>query len=323
MKRSIYLFLTLLIIAESCRNNSKIDRYQLVTSNNVENSFIDSLNSLAIGNGEFYFSVDITGLQTFPEFYSGGAPLETMSDWIWNRRENSGNHSHLNLGMIGLQILKKNGDEISINDISDPVQNLNLWTGEIDSRFNIEGLPVHIKTVCHPYYDMISTKIISGLLRKNRLKIRISFNAGGSSSNLLDFESAEINTTKIVADTNNYSIISKQEDKNNYYVLIWRNSAELKEVTQQIYYLEPHNVDSVYSFSCQFMSNQESGRMQNFGETETASKRSWEKFWSDSSMVDLQKHNSHSTKEMERQSILSRYLTKIQCCGTVVHGKKE
>lgn len=71
------LFISIIII-NSCRNNSKIDRYALVTRHNIENSVIDSLNSLSVGNGEFAFTVDITGLQTFPEFYSRGISLGTM-----------------------------------------------------------------------------------------------------------------------------------------------------------------------------------------------------------------------------------------------------
>jgi hypothetical protein len=44
---------------------------------------IDSLNSLSVGNGQFTFTVDATGLQTFPESYANGIPLGTMSDWGW------------------------------------------------------------------------------------------------------------------------------------------------------------------------------------------------------------------------------------------------
>src|SRR5690606_23228833 len=37
---------------------------------------------LSLGNGEFGFSADFTGLQTFPEHYN--SPLGTQSNWGWH-----------------------------------------------------------------------------------------------------------------------------------------------------------------------------------------------------------------------------------------------
>lgn len=44
-----------------------IDRHALVTRNNPEVTAMDSLSSLSVGNGEFAYTVDATGLQTFPK----------------------------------------------------------------------------------------------------------------------------------------------------------------------------------------------------------------------------------------------------------------
>ena len=353
------LFLCLFLLSiNSCKNNSSIDRFALVNRHNIENTVIDSLNSLSVGNGEFAFTVDITGLQTFPDSYVRGIPLGTMSDWGWQTGENPENYQiselyktynihgrqvdylrqyranedprkaaasdwlranphRFHLGMVGLQILKEDGNEISIKDVEDPVQKLNLWTGEIDSRFNVEGVPVHLKTVCHPDYDMISVKIVSALIRQKRLKIKINFPYGVSSPAGYDFNSPEKHCTKILSDTNNYTIFERSQDKDIYNVLVWRNSAEFKEVDQHFYLLEPELTDSVYSFSCQFMKNPDTGRMQNFGETEFASKKSWEKFWTTGGAVDFSECTDPRANELERRVILSRYLTKIQCSGSL------
>ena len=45
---------------------------------------VDSLASLSVGNGEFAFTTDITGLQTFPDVYKNGVPLGTQSQWGWH-----------------------------------------------------------------------------------------------------------------------------------------------------------------------------------------------------------------------------------------------
>src|SRR5581483_4250080 len=39
---------------------------------------------LSLGNGEFCFTADFTGLQTFPQLYEKTVPLCTMSNWGWH-----------------------------------------------------------------------------------------------------------------------------------------------------------------------------------------------------------------------------------------------
>jgi hypothetical protein len=354
-----YLFLFLFIVSVTgCKKKSEIDRFAMVTRHNIENSVIDSLNSLSVGNGEFAFTVDITGLQTFPEFYSRGISLGTMSDWGWHSGANPENYQladvyksyevhgrnvnyvrqfrtaedarkgaasdwlrsnphRIHLGMVGLQILKEDGSEAAISDIKDPVQKLDLWTGEIDSRFTVEGEPVHVKTVCHPNYDMISVKVVSGLIARKRLRVKINFPLGISAPNGYDFNSPEKHNTRIISDTNNVTIFGRSQDSDNYNVIVWRNNAELKEVKQHLYYLEPQVKDSVYSFSCQFLKDPDKGRVQNFGETEMAARKSWERFWITGGAVDFSECTDPRAFELERRVILSQYLTKIQCSGSL------
>ncbi len=46
-----------------------IDRHALVTRHDVVLTNFDAANPLSVGNGEFAFTVDATGLQTFPEAF--------------------------------------------------------------------------------------------------------------------------------------------------------------------------------------------------------------------------------------------------------------
>ena len=68
-----------------------IDRKALVARNNPQVNTFDSLASLSVGNGEFAFTVDATGLQTFPENYTQGVPLGTQSQWGWHSFGNPDN----------------------------------------------------------------------------------------------------------------------------------------------------------------------------------------------------------------------------------------
>jgi hypothetical protein len=74
----------------------RIDRRALVTRHNPTLRRADPLSPLSLGNGEFAFTADVTGLQTFPRFYArdepprsgrserGSTPLVTQSQWGWH-----------------------------------------------------------------------------------------------------------------------------------------------------------------------------------------------------------------------------------------------
>ena len=166
----------------------KIDRKAVVQRHNIVITNIDSLASLSVGNGNFAFTVDATGLQSFPEVYARGVPLGTQSVWGWHSFPNKENldvreaqktyelegrkisytvqvkeperakkaveyfrvnQHRLQLGNIGLEIKKKNGSLATVSDIKDIKQELDLWTGIITSSFKVEGVAVKVITACH------------------------------------------------------------------------------------------------------------------------------------------------------------------------------
>jgi protein-glucosylgalactosylhydroxylysine glucosidase len=87
------LFFIIILVLFSCNEVIHIDRFALVTRHNVHNSEIDSLNVFSVGNGRFTYTADVTGLQTFPEFYSRGISLGTMSEWGWHTGLNPENYN--------------------------------------------------------------------------------------------------------------------------------------------------------------------------------------------------------------------------------------
>ena len=89
MKHTIYALTMFALAACTSPQEEAIDRHALVTRNNPEVTAMDSLSSLSVGNGEFAYTVDATGLQTFPEVYKNGVPLGTQSQWGWHRLRKS------------------------------------------------------------------------------------------------------------------------------------------------------------------------------------------------------------------------------------------
>lgn len=201
-----------LIICLQQTTAQPINRKALVERHTIINKTMDTLSSLSVGNGSFAFTVDATGLQSFPDAYARGVPLGTESEWGWHSFPNTKNYKeeeflktyHLNgrdvkyavqwnspeqnknassyfrqnlhrlqLANIGLEITKKNGTLYNINDVKNIHQTLNMWTGEIHSQFTVGDEPVEVITYCHQHDDAIGVKINSALLKEGKIKIRI------------------------------------------------------------------------------------------------------------------------------------------------------
>jgi hypothetical protein len=202
-------------LCPGCETGGKIDRLALVQRHNVQVTRFDPHASLSVGNGEFAFTVDATGLQTFPELYETGVPLGTQSQWGWHsfpnvndyRFEESlrvydfgrgrqesypvqvrspehaaraadyfrANPHRLHLGYIGLELLKKDGSPAMPEDISDIQEEIDLWSGGIHSTFLFDNEKVEVTTYVHPAIDAISARVESPLVAKGQLKIRFTF----------------------------------------------------------------------------------------------------------------------------------------------------
>ena len=94
MRNYLIIALATTCLVAGCKNESQpIDRHALLERNSPVVHQFDSLSTLTVGNGRFAYSVDASGLQTFPEKYSKGVPLGTMSDWGWHSFPNTENYS--------------------------------------------------------------------------------------------------------------------------------------------------------------------------------------------------------------------------------------
>jgi hypothetical protein len=74
--RNLRLLLFILHLAW-VKSSSPIQRQQVVHAYNVRRNASSSTTPLQVGNGNFAFGVDVTGLQTFK-------PFATMSTWGWH-----------------------------------------------------------------------------------------------------------------------------------------------------------------------------------------------------------------------------------------------
>ncbi len=205
---ALFIFVALAIHAQ------KIDRKALVERHTIKIEKADPLSSLTVGNGEFAMTVDVTGLQSYPNFYEKGVPLGTQSEWGWDsfkdtvgyrleetfkaydqngRKVNYSvqksetergkdaanwlrqNVHRLQLGNFGLEFYDKQGKVLGIDAIKNIHQELNMYTGIIYSTFQIDGENVAVTTQALSNQDGVLTHVTSNLIKKGQLKVKLRY----------------------------------------------------------------------------------------------------------------------------------------------------
>ena len=179
---------------------STIDRRALVTRHNI--TWNDVAGRLPLGNGEFCFGADGTGLQTFAG--------NSMSHWGWHSfplpkvwtpdrvpstgtfqkgRNISGdnfppgtdairtwmfdNPHIINLGR--LRLVRRHGCSLTPSDIAGLRRTLDLWTGLQTSPYQIAGQEVNAETCVHPDVDLVAVRVESPLVANGELEAALDF----------------------------------------------------------------------------------------------------------------------------------------------------
>jgi hypothetical protein len=320
-----------------------IDRRSLVRRHNPTLTALDPRSPLSVGNGEFAFTADITGLQSLPEPYAAGIPLCTLAQWGWHstplpdelagvelRLENFDtygrpvgyatssqgqeplfnwlreNPHRLNLARIGLLL---DGHPLQPGDITDVRQTLDLWTGILDSAFRLRGQPVHVLTCCHPVRDAIAIAVESPLA----LSVAWEFPYGSAAIDASDWGSAARHETNLVTNDTNTATIRRRLDADTYFVrLQWAGDARVEAAGQHRVLLNGRQLD----FTCEFAPATIVGAPPTSEETRLVNRKHWQVFWSSGGALDFGGSSDARAPELERRVVLSQYLTAIQCSGS-------
>ncbi len=345
------LFIAILcLFLSSCEY--KIDREALVRRHIPWVANADFLSPFTVGNGEFAFTADITGLQTFSEDYKK-IPLGTQSHWGWHSVPNRNNFtldqtfhdydSHgrnvayaslqnseagqyfranphrLHLGSIGFHITQPDGSLITLNDIHDIHQSEDLWEGIIKSSFRVNNKKVKVQTACHGEIDQVGVKIESELLSTGRVGIRFAFPYGSTEwgRNGADWTRPERHSSELVTRGDNSALIKRTLDETQYFVQVnWKGRGELETKDDHTFILFINNPDT-FEFTCAFYEIELNSNLPDAGKTFSSSRRKWKKFWKTGGAIDLSESLDSRAHELERRIVLSRYLTAVQCAGSM------
>ena len=359
--------------------SGRIDRQALVKRHDVILTNFDVANPLSVGNGEFCFTVDATGLQTFPEAFEHTTPLGTLSDWGWHTFPNPNRWSidafhfkefpdlhgrlvpyadvpgnkmtpeirwlranplRLHLGQIGFVLKHADGSLATTNDLKDIRQRLDLWNGEIVSRFKFDGQPVKVETVCEPDFDGVAVQVESPLLKSGRLAIQIHFPYGTGDTITADWNHPEAHETVLSQPKPDRAEFFRKLDNDHYCAAArWTRGATLTNVASHQFVIgfavgapstdsartgsSSHRAERVLGapankleFVCAFGPTKLAAKsLPTFAETKRAAQRHWNTFWKTGGAIDLSGSKDPRWFELERRIVLSQYLTAIQDAG--------
>jgi hypothetical protein len=331
-----------------------IDRHALVARHDVVLTNFDANNPLSVGNGEFAFTVDATGLQTFPEAFEQTIPLGTLSDWGWHSSPNPNgwdidkfafktfpdlngrlvpyadvpgnkmtpeinwlrdNPHRLHLGQIGFVLKHADGSPARTNDLEDIVQKLDLWNGVLTGHFKFDGQPVDVETVCDPKLDAIAVHVKSPLVQSGRLAIQIHFPYGTGETVTADWNHPNAHETIFSQDKANSGHFARKLDNDTYVVdAQWSAGASITNTAKHQFEIVPGNKSDELELVCAF-APKANARLASFEQSRADAQKSWNNFWQTGGAIDLSGSKDPRWFELERRIVLSQYLTAIQSAG--------
>ncbi|HQK40392.1 MAG TPA: hypothetical protein PLO52_09790 [Flavobacterium alvei] len=99
--------------------------------------------------------------------------------------------------------------------------------------------------------------------------------------------------------------------------LKWKGTASIKEKAKHYFVVEPSKSNTI-ELSCSFIqTDKNKSEIPSFEAIEKSSIAGWESFWESGAAVDFSGSTDPRAHELERRVVLSQYLTKVQCTGSM------
>jgi hypothetical protein len=329
-----------------------IDRQALVARHAVQVDRLDPENPLMVGNGDFAFTADATGLQSFEDLYHDqGVPLETRATWAWHSFPNTAglrledamkpypfhgrtiqyaalqdspagayfreNPQPLPLGQISLLY---QGRPLVPGDLANISQTLDLWTGVIRSSYTLAGQRVVVETVAHSDRSLVAIKIVSPLIRTRALQVRLrfpySYRISIKNKPPLVWGQPERHRTELVRQEPHAIEWLRTVDDSRYYVQLgWEGAAPPVAAGPHDFRLTGAAGETL-ALTCAFSPEDDRAAPLSFAATRAASARGWRDYWMGGGVVDLSGSSDPRAPELERRIVLSQYLMKVEYGGS-------
>ncbi|GKZ29662.1 hypothetical protein AbraIFM66950_005943 [Aspergillus brasiliensis] len=332
-----------------------IDRAQVVSRFNPCRNASSTSTPMQVGNGNFAFGADITGLQTF-------LPYGILSSWGWHNSSLPANFTpsdftgldwwthgrlinydmpnpaepgisqwlianphRINLGRIGL-IFGGDYSNYTEEDLQNKSQILHIYQGILQSNFTIDGHLTTITTSVDPRSDTIAVRLQSELLALGQLGVFLDYPYATDENKyeapfVGDWNAVSNHTTVLhYAESENQAQVQHTLDDTTYYTrLQWSGSkASISRVPNtHRYVLQPNGEHTrEFEFTADFSSN---GSLQSSSSSVdsiiTRSEQWWTTYWETGAFVDLTETGNATADEIQRRVILSQYLLAVNEAG--------
>ena len=354
-KKTLIIFAAAAALGSCCEERCRIDRHSLVSRNNPVITSPDTLSSLTVGNGGFAFTVDITGLQTFPEEYADGVPLGTQTDWGWHSFPNEAGYTasdalksyHLwhpdsvtdNRAEIystqfteggrahdASEYLRANPHRLHLGCIGLELDDTTSLKDIHDARqeLNMWDGEITSQFTCGDTEYRIATvahperDAMSAHIFATQpagVNIRLPYPTGGHSDNGCDWAANSRHHSTIVQRWGHGAIIRHELDSTSYYIHVHWDGVAATITEKQDNYFVIWTTGGELRLTCEFLQSAPTEMVPSFYETETASEDSWHKFWNEGAAIDFSHCTDQRAAELERRVVLSQYLLAVQCAG--------
>ena len=111
--------------------------------------------------------------------------------------------------------------------------------------------------------------------------------------------------------------LARTVDADSYSVRLRWSDGEAKRVGDHDWELTPRRDANRFLFTCEFAPAECKGDTLDAGTVANQSSKHWETFWNSGGAVEFDGSTDPRARELERRTVLSQYLTAIQCSGSV------
>jgi hypothetical protein len=335
--------------------SAPIDRHALVTRHNITVTAIDPNGAMAVGNGEFAFNFDVTGLQTFPEYYAKTMPIGILSTWGWHSFPNPngytldkfkmdstpkygrqfvfpnastshpapdaaylrGNPHRFGLDRIGLEMTHADGSKVVITDLANLDERLDIWDGILTSSFTVDGAPVHVETIAHPERDEVAVRIESPLIAAGRLKVRIAFPYASDSfgPDYQDWDHPSAHSTVLTRTGPSSADFVRTLDATHYTVRARWSPGATLAQTAPHQFLLASRGSHI-ELTAWFSPHAIAQQPDSVAAVEAASRAHWQHYWTTGGAIDLSGNADPRAAELERRIVLSQYVMAVHDAGS-------
>ncbi|KAK1750041.1 Six-hairpin glycosidase-like protein [Echria macrotheca] len=320
-------------------------RRKVVQSFNVRREASSGLTPVQVGNGNFAFGADVTGLQTFH-------PFGILSTWCWhnfslpttpnqtsiddftglqwwthdrlitynqpNPAQNDistwliQNPQRVNMGRVGFDFGR---DNVTEADLGHKSQILDMWSGKIRSSFMFNGAEVEVEMHAHPTSDTIAILIESPLLNADLgiffdfpLPVRNKFDAPFVGV----FNATDKHQTVLERTSTQSATIKHTIDQTSYYTFIsWAGSGSVTGPANGTHRYILKAPTSKLKLTVSFSPTTPTEILPSLKGVFEDSQTWWESYWAGGAFIDLSAVESDNATELQRRIITSKYLLAV------------